>query len=251
VKQWLESLVSLAYPRRCLSCLGALDGSAGPLCAACSRQWTALTAAPFCRRCGRSVAGPNLDGELPTRCVRCDEVRLVRCGVVRVGTYEDALQACIRRFKYSRDLGAGRLLAGILAEKAAVWLAERRVDAVVPMPMHWRRFARRGLNPADWLARRIAREAGLPLRRWLKRRVHRASQTQIPASHRRRNVRGVFSVPTRHVAALHGGHICLVDDVLTSGATAEEAARTLRAAGAASVCLAVVAVADRVEIEDV
>jgi ComF family protein len=197
------------------------------------------------------VASMDLRGGNPARCPRCDGQSLLHRGVLRVGVYEGELRACVRRFKYHADLGAGRLMADLLADKAAGWPAAAGFDAVVPVPMHWRRFLARGLNPAQWVARRICRRTHLPLRPWLKRVAHRPSQTRLPPAQRRANVRGAFAVPPWAAHRVKGRRLCLVDDVLTSGATAAEAARALLAAGAAAIHLAVLAVADHVEAEDV
>jgi ComF family protein len=247
MRRWLESVVSLAFPPACPSCGAPREDGGDALCPECARHWLAAAGAPFCTRCGHSVAAVGLDGALPSGCARCAERRPAYRPVVRVGAYEDRLRACVRRFKFHRDLAAGRLIGRLLAERAADVLAGRRIDAVVPMPMHWRRFLGRGLNPPRWLARWIGRAAGVPVRPWLRRRHHRPSQTQVAPTARRQNVRGVFDVPPRWRSAVAGARLCLADDVLTSGATAAEAARTLLAAGARAVLLAVAAVADRVE----
>lgn len=233
-----------------MACRRPIDGERGTLCTDCAWQWLAATQSPFCRRCGRSVATVDLHGDLPLGCARCEKARIPHKGVLRVGAYDGTLKECVRRLKFHRDLAAGRLLADLLAEKTAEWLDGRQIDTVISVPMHWRRFAVRGINPPDVAARRIARHTPLALGRWLRRRHHRPSQTQVLAARRKRNVRGVFVIPARHERRIKGRHILLVDDVLTSGATAAEAVRTLRTAGAASVHLAVIAVADRIEVED-
>ena len=102
------------------------------------------------------------------------------------------------------------------------------------MPLHHTRMARRGFNQATELARPVARALSRPMMANVLLR-HRATQTQkgLSASDRRRNLRGAFSC--RRVELIAGRHVALIDDVMTTGATVEEASRTLLAAGARQV----------------
>jgi len=109
---------------------------------------------------------------------------------------------------------------------------------LVPIPLARERERERGFNQAALVAERVARGLGAPLReRWLARTRATAPQTELDAVERRANVRGAFVAST----AAAGADVVLVDDVLTTGATAGECARALRAAGAASVGLLTVA----------
>jgi len=110
---------------------------------------------------------------------------------------------------------------------------------VMPAPMHWRRRFVRGWDHARALGRAVGRELRLPVGDELIRLRNTPQQAQLPRSRRIANVRGAFAV--RKPQALNGASILLVDDVTTTGATANEAARTLLQAGAARVTLAVVA----------
>jgi ComF family protein len=110
---------------------------------------------------------------------------------------------------------------------------------IMPTPMHWRRRLVRGWDHARALAGAIARELRLPVGNELVRLRNTPQQARLPRSRRIENVRGAFAV--RKGDGLVGASILLVDDVTTTGATANEAARTLLQAGAARVTLAVVA----------
>jgi ComF family protein len=130
----------------------------------------------------------------------------------------------------------GRLWAGHHADRF------RAVGAavVIPVPLHWWRRLRRGYNQAERLTAAIARQLGIDHRPgWLCRTRQTASQAQLPESTRRTNVRGAFR--TSCSARLAGLSVLLVDDVLTTGSTASEAARALREGGAAAVHVAVLA----------
>jgi len=113
---------------------------------------------------------------------------------------------------------------------------------VIPVPLHRLRLLRRRYNQAAEIARPLARMAGLAyLPDTLVRRRATASQGGRSAGGRRRNVQGAFVVPVNRKQTVEGRRVLLIDDVLTTGATAEACARALRAAGAADVNLAVIA----------
>jgi ComF family protein len=136
----------------------------------------------------------------------------------------------------------------------ALWLARAArdliadADAIAPVPLHSGRLLRRRYNQAAEIARRLARLSGTPyLPDALVRGRATQSQGGRSASGRRRNVAGAFAVPARRVARVAGRRILLVDDVLTTGATAEGCAKAFLAAGAACVDLAVVARVKEIE----
>ena len=184
--------------------------------------------APLCGRCGIPFEVP-LDGE----CAVClshppsfDRARAIL-------RYDDVSRAPILALKHADRLD---LVPGF-----SQWLerAGRELiagsDLIVPMPLHRFRLWRRRYNQAAELARALSRRSGLPLdTAALIRSRPTPSQGAMPsAKARRRNVLGAFRVPDREKVA--GRHVLLVDDVLTTGATAEAASRALRRAGAAGV----------------
>jgi predicted amidophosphoribosyltransferase len=113
-------------------------------------------------------------------------------------------------------------------------------DLVAPVPMHWSRRFVRGTNSATLLAEVTARRMKIPaVLRLIKRLRNTPPQFTVPPYRRAKNVRRAFLVRPRPL--LKGAHVLLVDDVLTTGATCSEAARTLKAAGASRVTVAVIA----------
>ncbi len=130
----------------------------------------------------------------------------------------------------------GRLLSARRHDELAALAA----DVVVAMPMHWWRRLIRGTNNPDILAAFVAESLGLPIgRHALRRRRNALVQTGLHQRERTANVRGAFAAGPAD--GIRGRRVLLVDDVLTTGATCSEAARTLQQAGAASVAVAVVA----------
>jgi ComF family protein len=206
------------------------------LCAACQHDLFA-DPLPFCPRCAGSV-GPFavIDG----RCRACRDEPFYFEQVVRLGPYEGLLREVVLRLKHQTGEGTAELFGERWAEHAAPQFEALHADAIVPVPLHWLRRWRRGYNQSASLARGLATRLGLPCNpSWLRRVRNTPQQTlQTPAG-RKANVRGAFR--TRAGAPVKGRTILLVDDVMTTGATASEAARALRAGGAARVVVAVLA----------
>lgn len=156
-----------------------------------------------------------------------------------VFVYGFPLDRLVPRFKFHRDLAAGRLMADLMAGALA---SAPRPDALVPVPLHARRIRQRGYDQALELARPLAATLALPLRADLLQRIRAtAAQSELDAGQRQRNLARAFAVPEQ--AALPD-HVALVDDVMTTGASVREAAAALRAAGAAQVTVLVLARTD-------
>lgn len=174
----------------------------------------------------------------PRRCAGCDAYcRSVFCDTCEVlldrseswGAmfhYGGPIASAIHRFKYRDRSELGRPLGLLMATAAERWAAE--VDAVVPVPLHWRRRRRRGYDQAALLAAPIAERLGVPiLVRGLRRVRHTPSQVSLPHHGRRKNVAGAFSA--RKLRGVK--RVLLVDDVRTTGATLDAASAALRAGG--------------------
>jgi ComF family protein len=156
------------------------------------------------------------------------------------GAYEDTLRKLIHLFKYEGVQPLARPFGEFLAR---VLPREQRFDLVAPVPLHWRRQWQRGFNQAGLLAREIARRWSVPVRNVARRTRATSPQAGLTNAKRRANVRGAFSV--KRGVRLDGKRVLLVDDVLTTGASASACARALKRAGARQVTLLVLARADR------
>jgi ComF family protein len=156
------------------------------------------------------------------------------------GSYEGTLRELIHLFKYGRI----RTLAGPLGRMIASAVPRDRVfDAVVPVPLHWRRRLDRGFNQSELLARAVARRYGLGVTNAARRRRATPAQAGLSNAGRRTNVAGAFTV--KRPRAVAGCRVLLVDDVMTTGATAGACAAALRRAGATYVALLTLARVDR------
>lgn len=160
--------------------------------------------------------------------------------VYSYGSYEGTLRKLIHVFKY----GGVRPLAGIFGRLMAQALPrEAGFDMVVPMPLHWFKQWQRGFNQAELLASEIGRKWNTPVKRIVRRQRVTAPQAGLTNAKRRANVQGAFRIAGGR--RLDGLRILLVDDVVTTGATASACARVLKRAGAAHVCLLALARTDR------
>jgi len=153
------------------------------------------------------------------------------------GDYDDPLlKDLIKKFKYQFQIGLGEPLAGFLAE---FWRTARRADeffSIVPIPLTRRRLNWRGFNQAEILARHFCTRFNYELAAGLKRIRHRPPQAELKESERLENVSGVFAWSGKNSGLnLNGQSLILIDDVTTTGATLNEAARVLREAGAARI----------------
>lgn len=156
------------------------------------------------------------------------------------GAYEGTLRKLVHLFKYAGMKPLAQTFAGFLS--AALPRTES-FDCITPVPLHWRRQWRRKFNQSELLARAIARRTGISVLLALRRVQPTAVQAGLSNTARRRNVAGAFRC--RRTEGVRGKRILLIDDVLTTGATASACAAALKRAGAARVAVLTIARADR------
>lgn len=235
---WFAPLIDLVYPPGCVWCGLDLEPplTSVPICEACQHRFGPAIAQE-CPRCGLTRAAE--DSRSPADCLHCRSREWSVERTWSLGTYRDALRSAVLATKRSPEYRLTEALAGWLAERHGATLAEWRPDVVVPVPMHWLRRWRRGVNGPDIIAKVLANHLEVPWSDVLVRRRYTRPQTALGERQRRRNLRGAFGIRPR--APLAGARVLLVDDVLTTGATANVAARVLRRGGAQAVAVAVLA----------
>jgi len=233
----LDWLVDWLYPPRCRACARRIQGrDAEYFCAAC---WKAIqpVAHPLCPRCGRPFPDASGDDHVCGVCLkRAPHFVAARAWACypREEAQEHPLRQVVQKFKYGRKVSLGKPLGRLMARGCREFMAGCQIDLVVPVPLHPKRLRWRGFNQAALLARQVGRAYRVPVDVFvLKRHRETTPQTQLSEEERRRNVRGAFVLhPERSVKGLN---VLLVDDVYTSGATANECSRTLLRAGARQV----------------
>jgi ComF family protein len=228
LRPMLHHLADLLLPPVCISCRRRIL-SHGLLCGDCFAKIDFI-APPLCARLGIPLPYDAGEGSLSAAAVATPPVYDRARAAAR---YSDTMRELVQSFKY-RDRHEGLpLFARWLAKARAELLAD--ADLIVPVPLYparlwWRRF-----NQSAMLALAVGRLSGVPVDCAVLRRIKRtASQVGLSAEQRRRNVRGAFKVDRAH-AGVRGRNIVVIDDVITTGATAESCARALKRARAARV----------------
>jgi ComF family protein len=242
MRAWTSAALDLLYPALCPVCQARLGADRrDPLCGGCWARIARLEP-PYCVVCGVPVAGeagPVAPGEtvLSAPCQACRTEPPPFDYVRAAAPYLDPLRSALHAFKFHGKRALARPLADLVVEQCAPGLPAL-ADALVPVPLAPARERERGFNQAALLAERVGQALARPVKtRWLGRARPTRPQSELAADERRRNVRGAF----RAAPAVDGRHVLVIDDVLTTGATAAECARALRAAGARMVGVLTVA----------
>jgi ComF family protein len=216
-------------PPLCASCRAPL-ADAGGLCPACWAR-VSFIAPPWCERLGIPFVYDPGPGVLSMEAIADPPAYGRARATVR---YDDVARDLVHRLKYGDRLDLAAAMGRWMARAGHELLDD--ADALVPVPLHWRRLWGRRFNQAAALARAAAVDKAIPvLTSALKRRRATAQQVGLSRSARAVNVQGAFAVTPEGKAAVHGKRLVVVDDVLTSGATVDACARALLRAGARSV----------------
>jgi ComF family protein len=214
-------LLDFALPPRCAGCAEVID-EVGAFCAACWGQMEWLGNAG-CQRCGLPLAGTEVE-----HCGRClaNPPKLDRMRAVVA--YDDLPRSIVLRLKYGRKVALARTMARYMAPLRGDWSDD---TLIVPVPLHRWRLWGRGFNQSGLVARELGRCWNLETDSLLLRRVKRTQPLKgLNHTQRRKAVAGAFRIIGS--GPIKGRTIVLIDDVLTSGSTAEACARVLRRAGA-------------------
>ena len=220
--------LNAALPPLCPACRTLVSGSG--LCAECWGE-LAFIAPPYCPRLGIPFVYDPGPGILSMQAIADPPAFHRARAAVR---FDEVARKLVHAFKYGDRLDLAPTLGRWMARAGHEVLSE--ADALVPVPLHWRRLWARRFNQSAALAGEISAAVDVPVaHHLLKRAKATAQQVGLSRKQRAENVQGAFRVPPDARGEVKGRRLVLVDDVLTSGATLDACARALLRAGAAQV----------------
>lgn len=226
----IDGLIDLVYPKKCLACKNRLGASSvdNLICAACWNNIKRNTP-PFCCSCGRKLAKPGINKNLCPGCLR-QRAHFDRAFSPCV--YTGAIKELIHEFKYNGKPYLGAPLSRLMIQFIKEYdLPIGHLDFIVPVPLHKIKLREREFNQAEILSRHIAEEFNKSLLTdCLRRHRHTKTQAELEINNRLLNVKDSFSVAD--CGLIKNKNLLVIDDVLTTGATASEAAGALKNAGA-------------------
>ncbi len=230
------AVLDVICPQTCLICNKQDTDSQTSLCPSCLAAVNRAVVMEYCPRCGETTPpfGRSDDG-----CGKCRTRNLPYDSVTRIGAYKDKFARLVRIYKY----GHREELTGFFATRMSALIMRSEmyelIDFITAVPTCWLHRLYRPFHAADVLGKSVAKRCYIPYRSVLRRSEGGRHQVGLPYTVRRNNVKGKFRVIRSKQVC--GASICLIDDVMTSGATIEECARVLKKAGADRVYVAVVA----------
>ena len=229
LRAMLRTALDVALPPLCPSCRAPLGDGVG-LCAGC---WSKLSLIepPYCARLGIPFSYDPGPGLLSMEAIADPPAYDRARAAVR---YDEIARKLVHSFKYGDRLDLAPMMGQWMARAGRELLNE--ADALLPVPLHWRRLWARRFNQSAALAKAISALAGVPVLHGALKRVRSTpQQVGLSKTERADNVQGAFRVPPEEKAQVASRRLILVDDVLTSGATADTCARALLRAGVAHV----------------
>ena len=224
----LRAALDVALPQLCPACREPVDGRG--LCPVCWSKLSFITR-PYCERLGIPFVYDPGPGILSMEAIADPPAYHRARAAVR---FDDISRALVHALKYGDRLDLAPMMGNWMNQAGRELLAG--ADALVPVPLHWRRLWARRFNQSAMLAGAIAAGSGVPVVSGALKRVKPTpQQVGLSRSERAANVQGAFRVLPEDRGAVAGRRLVLVDDVLTSGATVNGCARALLRAGAANV----------------
>ncbi len=226
----LQVIDDLIMPRRCVFCGVRTCVREESVCSSCRSDlpWIEYS----CRTCAEPLQAETPDG---VNCAACQRRPPPLISSVAPLEYSFPIDVAIKSLKFNRKLFYAPALSELLCSCCSSLPCD--IDAILPVPLHWRRKASRGFNQAMELGKPLARHLGLPLVRGVYRQQATPFQSGLSAKERLRNLQQAFASR----GAIQHKHVLIVDDVITTGATTRQLAIVLLASGAEKVSALAVA----------
>ncbi len=216
-------LLDLLLPAPCLIC-GLASSDYQLLCPECNTSLPCLNLQPFLCRC----CSLPLTSNAPL-CGRCLHKPPAFSHSSIAFSYAHPLDFLIQQFKYRRQLSSGKLLSRLLAETCQ---QSERPDFLVPVPIHWRKRWQRGFNQSELMAHWVGKSLDIPVLSACQQEHYHHSQKGLSRAERLKNLRQSFRIKPSHKLKINNAHIALIDDVVTTTATARTLSELLIKTGA-------------------
>jgi len=224
IRKFCRSYINLIYPLKCVVCnslFSAEESNNEYICSGCFKK-IKFVITSICEKCGR----PS-NSAICSKCNRNSKIFFNKA--FHVAIYDGVFKELIHLFKYSKNDYLDRFLAGFFTEIIFQKPFLKESDFIVPVPLHWHEKLKRGYNQTELLACEVSKKTGIPvLSNKLIKHKNIFSQTALLGRERLKNIKGAFKV--KNPGILENKKILLIDDVFTTGATANECAKELRKA---------------------
>lgn len=223
------------FRQNCVLCDSYIDTSEANTHAACSACLNDLPWHPktSCPQCGLASSGTGLNR---TVCGTCINASPDFDATYAVFLYQFPIDAMMQRYKYGNSLNIGNTFGQFLSSRILLESHTKSIDLIIPMPMHPQRLKERGFNQALEIAKMLTKNLKENLDfKSVIRQTLTPPQASLPLKERVKNIKGAFKVQGDRLNQFKGKRIAIVDDVMTSGASLNELAKTLKQAGATHV----------------
>lgn len=226
-----NKILEILYPTVCPFC-GQL--SKDGMCEGC-RTKVVYVIEPLCKKCGKPIRN-----EQKEYCYDCDSHRHIFTEGRSLYVHKSPVPEAVYALKYQNRKIYASFFARELAEHYGSYLMRKRIDLILPIPLHKRKLRQRGFNQAELVAKELGRLTGITVDTGILKRIKDTGpQKSLNDKERMHNIKGAFSVQEK---IGRGKNILLIDDIYTTGSTMDEAARVLFRAGAENVCFLTISI---------
>lgn len=221
----IDKILDLIYPEKCPFCGTLVSREEEGICEACKSKLPYI-GEPRCMMCGKPISS-----ETEEFCYDCKKTRHIFDGGRNLWIHKESVRQAVYSFKYHDRKCYGKIFGREMAKKMSTYLNTIGAEALVPIPLHKKRYRDRGYNQAQVLASEIGRQINLPVEDILIRTKETNPQKMLSDIQRRKNIEGAFALKGECTYRT----VVLVDDIYTTGSTLDEAAKVLKKAGASKV----------------
>ena len=221
ISSWIEAVENIVFPPHCFICeKSILSAGSQYVCSECSHSLKSLLK-PLCGICGRPI---DVFYAKETRCADC------RMNPPQYDTAVSAVKLCerakvlVHKFKYRGSFGAGKAIVSVMRDSGI--LDNISADFLVPVPLAFSERFKRGFNQTEYLAKMISIKSGIPQYNVLRKNRKTNRQTSLNRKQRLKNLKGAFE--TKKGCKIRGKRVLIIDDVYTTGATANACAAALK-----------------------